>query len=254
MLRTGVERGEIRPEIDPLVVTEMIAGAVFGHHAILGLPTSEAWIDSLVEHVWIAIRQARGRRLQPRDLRGRRALRRPYLQEPGGSGPKCSVQPPFCAPGATSVVRRPFRTSQRARGAHLASDAAPTGSLGSSVPGQVGVPSSVWRGGVEVERPQRRHEPGRHADDRQRQDPPPTTLGTVPNRRAATPLSKAPSSFEAPMNTQFTDATRPRIRSGERTRRIVFRMTMLTPSVTPLEEEGDQRQREDRRQRRTRSC
>ena len=56
MLRTGVERGEIRPDIDPLVVTEMIAGAVFGHHAILGLQTSDAWIDSLVEHVWIAIR------------------------------------------------------------------------------------------------------------------------------------------------------------------------------------------------------
>jgi hypothetical protein len=35
------------------------------------------------------------------------------------------------------------------------------------------------------------------------------------------------------MNTQFTDATRPRIRSGDRTRRIVLRMIMLTPSVTP---------------------
>ena len=59
------------------------------------------------------------------------------------------------------------------------------------------------------------------------------TLGTVPNSRAATPLSNAPSSFDAPMNTQFTDATRPRIRSGDITRRIVFRMIMLIPSVTP---------------------
>jgi AcrR family transcriptional regulator len=56
MLRAGIERGEIRPDIDLLVVTEMIAGAVFGHHAILGLATSDAWIESLVEHVWIAIR------------------------------------------------------------------------------------------------------------------------------------------------------------------------------------------------------
>ena len=64
--------------------------------------------------------------------------------------------------------------------------------------------------------------------------PPPTTAGTVPKMLAATPLSKAPSSFEAPMNTQFTDATRPRIRSGDRTRRIVLRMIMLSPSVTPL--------------------
>ena len=65
-------------------------------------------------------------------------------------------------------------------------------------------------------------------------NPPATTDGTVPNRLAAIPLSNAPSSFEAPMNTQLTDATRPRIRSGERTRRIVLRMTMLRPSVTPL--------------------
>jgi AcrR family transcriptional regulator len=56
MLRRGVERGEIRAEIDPLVVTEMIAGAVFGHHAILGLTATDAWIDALVDHVWIAIR------------------------------------------------------------------------------------------------------------------------------------------------------------------------------------------------------
>ena len=55
MLRRGVERGEIRPEIDPLIVTEMIAGAIFGHHAILGLPGSEAWVASLIDHVWAAI-------------------------------------------------------------------------------------------------------------------------------------------------------------------------------------------------------
>ncbi|HEX5013273.1 MAG TPA: TetR-like C-terminal domain-containing protein [Candidatus Limnocylindrales bacterium] len=56
MLRRGIERGEIRPDIDPLVVTEMIAGAVFGHHVILGQLTSDAWVESLVDHIWAAIR------------------------------------------------------------------------------------------------------------------------------------------------------------------------------------------------------
>jgi AcrR family transcriptional regulator len=56
MLQRGIERGEIRPDIDPLVVTEMIAGAVFGHHVILGQPTTDAWVASLVDHVWAAIR------------------------------------------------------------------------------------------------------------------------------------------------------------------------------------------------------
>jgi AcrR family transcriptional regulator len=55
MLRHGIERGEIRPDIDPLIVTEMIAGAIFGHHAILGLAGTEEWVESLVDHVWAAI-------------------------------------------------------------------------------------------------------------------------------------------------------------------------------------------------------
>jgi AcrR family transcriptional regulator len=55
MLRRGIERGEIRSDIDPLIVTEMIAGAIFGHHAILGLRGDKAWVDKLVDHVWAAI-------------------------------------------------------------------------------------------------------------------------------------------------------------------------------------------------------
>ena len=55
MLRRGIERGELRADVDPLIVTEMIAGAVFAHHVILGLKGHEAWIASLVEHVWSAI-------------------------------------------------------------------------------------------------------------------------------------------------------------------------------------------------------
>ncbi len=56
MLRHGIERGEIRPDIDPLVVTETVAGAVFAHHVILGLTATPAWIDALVGQVWEAIR------------------------------------------------------------------------------------------------------------------------------------------------------------------------------------------------------
>lgn len=55
MLRRGIERGELRSDVDPLIVTEMIAGAVFGHHVILGLKGDERWITSLVDHVWSAI-------------------------------------------------------------------------------------------------------------------------------------------------------------------------------------------------------
>jgi AcrR family transcriptional regulator len=55
MLRRGVERGEVRPDIDPLIVTEMIAGAIFGHHAILGLTGTDEWVASLVDHIWAAI-------------------------------------------------------------------------------------------------------------------------------------------------------------------------------------------------------
>jgi AcrR family transcriptional regulator len=55
MLRRGIERGEVRPDIDTLVVTEMIAGAVMGHHVILGLTSSEDWIRELIDHVWRAI-------------------------------------------------------------------------------------------------------------------------------------------------------------------------------------------------------
>jgi AcrR family transcriptional regulator len=55
MLRRGIERGEIRPDIDPLVVTEMVAGAVIGHHVILGMHGDDRWIGDLVDHVWRAI-------------------------------------------------------------------------------------------------------------------------------------------------------------------------------------------------------
>jgi AcrR family transcriptional regulator len=56
MLQDGIERGELRPGVDPAIVTEMVAGAIFGHHLILGQPVSEAWIEAFVDHLWAAIR------------------------------------------------------------------------------------------------------------------------------------------------------------------------------------------------------
>ena len=56
IIQRGIERGELRADVDPLIVIEMIAGAVFAHHVILGLGGDEAWIASLVDHVWSAIR------------------------------------------------------------------------------------------------------------------------------------------------------------------------------------------------------
>jgi hypothetical protein len=56
MLEHGVARGELRPDIDAALVTELVAGSVLAHHVILGLPASQAWADSLVDAVWELIR------------------------------------------------------------------------------------------------------------------------------------------------------------------------------------------------------
>jgi hypothetical protein len=58
ILRRGIERGELRSDVNPLIVIEMIAGAVFAHHVILGLEGDEAWIRSLGNHVWSAIQSS----------------------------------------------------------------------------------------------------------------------------------------------------------------------------------------------------
>ena len=65
-------------------------------------------------------------------------------------------------------------------------------------------------------------------------NPPKTTEGTRPINLAATPDSKAPNSFDDPINMLFTDATRPRISSGVYSWRMVPRITTLTLSNAPL--------------------
>ena len=59
------------------------------------------------------------------------------------------------------------------------------------------------------------------------------TERTVPSRVAATPLSKAPNSFDEPMKTVLTAATRPRIASGANSRVMARRTTTLMPSHMP---------------------
>ena len=61
LLRRGIERGEVRPDADPLIVTEMMAGAIFAHHAILGGATTDAWLDGLTDHLWAMVRSEVGR-------------------------------------------------------------------------------------------------------------------------------------------------------------------------------------------------
>ena len=63
--------------------------------------------------------------------------------------------------------------------------------------------------------------------------PPATTAGTAPSSEAATPDSKAPSSFEALMKTDSTAVTRPRSSLGAATTAIVLRMFTLTMSTPP---------------------
>ena len=63
--------------------------------------------------------------------------------------------------------------------------------------------------------------------------PPRTTEGTVPRILAATPLSKAPSSFEDPMKRLFTAETRPIISCGVKVWTSVLRSTTETASSAP---------------------
>ena len=64
--------------------------------------------------------------------------------------------------------------------------------------------------------------------------PPAATQGTVPIHAATIPLSKAPISFDEQINIQLTPAILPRISSGDKSRTMDRRMTILTPSKTPL--------------------
>ena len=63
--------------------------------------------------------------------------------------------------------------------------------------------------------------------------PPKITEGTVPKSLAAVPDSKAPISFDEPINIEFTAETRPRIWSGVKSCIIVPRIITLMLSNAP---------------------
>src|ERR1700730_14294900 len=58
--------------------------------------------------------------------------------------------------------------------------------------------------------------------------PPITTEGTVPNQAAVTPDSNSPNSLDAPIKSEFTALTRPRISSGVASWIKVIRTYTLT--------------------------
>jgi len=72
--------------------------------------------------------------------------------------------------------------------------------------------------------------------------PPKTTEGTVPINLAKSPDSKAPNSFEELTKIPFTADTLPRISSGVKNRKTVWRIITLTLSNTPVKNNANNRQ------------
>ena len=54
VLRAGVERGEIRPDVDVDVTIEFVAGALIAHH-VLALPVDGPWIAAVTDALWRSI-------------------------------------------------------------------------------------------------------------------------------------------------------------------------------------------------------
>ena len=66
-----------------------------------------------------------------------------------------------------------------------------------------------------MQAPQDREKHPAHSTATSNVTPPPSTIaGTRPNQAAVNPDSNSPSSLDAPINTEFTALTRPRIASG----------------------------------------
>jgi AcrR family transcriptional regulator len=54
ILRRGIERGELRPDINPEVVLPTLVGSTFARH-IAGFSEDEAWLASMIDTVWEGI-------------------------------------------------------------------------------------------------------------------------------------------------------------------------------------------------------
>ncbi len=54
VLRRGVERGELRPDLDPTVVLPMMVGSTLARH-LAGLPADDEWLNAMVDAMWSGI-------------------------------------------------------------------------------------------------------------------------------------------------------------------------------------------------------
>lgn len=54
VLRRGVERGELRSDLDPAVVLPMMIGSTFARH-LAGLPEDDEWLNVMVDAMWSGI-------------------------------------------------------------------------------------------------------------------------------------------------------------------------------------------------------
>jgi len=50
LLRKGMDRGELRPDISPELTAQILAGAVFARH-LSGWPEDDAWLESLLDTI-----------------------------------------------------------------------------------------------------------------------------------------------------------------------------------------------------------
>jgi AcrR family transcriptional regulator len=54
ILQRGMDQGEIRPDLDPELMIDMLVGAFIAHH-VAGLPMDDGWGGRLVETAWRAM-------------------------------------------------------------------------------------------------------------------------------------------------------------------------------------------------------
>jgi hypothetical protein len=66
-------RGEVSPEIDPVLITEVLPGSLIMHLLVLGLPGDEAFIAGLVDDVLLPLLTADQRKPVKRPKRAKRA-------------------------------------------------------------------------------------------------------------------------------------------------------------------------------------
>ncbi len=54
ILRRGIERGDVRSDIQVEVITQMIAGSIFARH-IAGQAEDDQWLQSVIDAIWLGI-------------------------------------------------------------------------------------------------------------------------------------------------------------------------------------------------------